>query len=85
VDIARTGFVELRKKKRMALAAAAAVAVTIVVFALSRLEPAVPTVERTTLWTDTVKRGTMIRDVRGSGRLVPEEIRWIAASTDGHG
>jgi HlyD family secretion protein len=83
VDIARTGFVELRKKKRMALAAAAAVAVTIVVFALSRLEPAVPTVERTTLWTDTVKRGTMIRDVRGSGRLVPEEIRWIAASTEG--
>ena len=50
---------------------------------LSRLKPAAPTVEAATLWPDTVKRGPMVRQVRGLGTLVPEDIRWIPATTQG--
>ena len=50
---------------------------------LSRLKPAVPSVDRSTVWIDTVKRGPMVRQVRGLGTLVPVEIRWIAANTEG--
>src|ERR1051325_9435514 len=55
-------------------------AVTLVV---ARLKPAAPTVERGTLLIDTVKRGQMLRQVRGNGTLVPEDVRVIAASTQG--
>jgi multidrug resistance efflux pump len=48
-----------------------------------RLKPAAPTVERGTLWTDTVKRGPMLREVRGTGTLQPEQIRWISSVTAG--
>jgi multidrug resistance efflux pump len=51
--------------------------------ALTRLEPAAPTAERATLWIDTVRRGTMVRQVRAPGTLVPERIRWISALTAG--
>src|SRR5882724_1476998 len=44
---------------------------------------AAPTVSRATVWVDTVKRGPMLRQVRGLGTLVPEEIRWIPATTEG--
>ena len=50
---------------------------------LSRLKPAVPSIDRSTVWIDTVKRGPMVRQVRGLGTLVPEDIRWIAANTEG--
>jgi len=50
---------------------------------VSRLKPAAPIVERTTVWIDAVKRGPMVRQVRGLGTLVPEEIRWIPALTEG--
>jgi len=50
---------------------------------LSRLKPAAPSVERATVWLDTVKRGPMLRQVRGLGTLVPEDILWIPATTDG--
>lgn len=50
--------------------------------ALSRLAPAAPAVDRRPLWIDTVKRGPMLRQVRGPGILVPEEIRWIPALSD---
>jgi HlyD family secretion protein len=53
-----------------------------VTLGLSRLKPAAPTVERSTVWLDTVKRGPMLRQVRGNGTLVPEEIRWIPALSD---
>lgn len=49
-------------------------------YALTRLKPAAPTVDMSTLWPDTVKRGPMIRQVRGLGRLTPEEIVWIPAA-----
>jgi HlyD family secretion protein len=51
--------------------------------AVARLKPAAPGVDRATLWIDTVQRGSMIRQVRGTGTLVPEDLRWIAASTSG--
>jgi HlyD family secretion protein len=50
---------------------------------VSKLEPAAPGVDRAAVWVDTVKRGPMIRQVRGSGTLVPENIRWIPATTSG--
>ena len=50
---------------------------------LSHLKPAAPSVSRATVWVDTVKRGPMLRQVRGLGTLVPEEIRWIPAATEG--
>jgi len=50
---------------------------------LSRLKPAAPTVERAVVWPDTVKRGNIMREVRGLGTLTPEDIRWIPATTQG--
>jgi HlyD family secretion protein len=58
-------------------------AIALVTLGVSRLKPAAPTVERGTLLIDTVKRGQMIRQVRGNGTLIPEDIRVIAASTQG--
>lgn len=52
-------------------------------FYVSKMEPAAPAVDRATVWIDTVKQGSMSRAVRGMGRLVPEEIRWIPATVDG--
>ena len=54
-----------------------------ITFGLSQLKPAAPSVPRATVWVDTVKRGPMVRQVRGLGTLVPEEIRWIPAATEG--
>ncbi|MGC2829470.1 MAG: HlyD family efflux transporter periplasmic adaptor subunit [Candidatus Acidiferrum sp.] len=51
-------------------------------YALSKLKPAAPTVDKGTVWSETVKRGDMLREMRGLGTLVPEDIRWIAAQTD---
>jgi HlyD family secretion protein len=64
----------------VAIGVCAIAAVTLVV---ARLKPAAPTVERGTLLIDTVKRGQMLRQVRGNGTLVPEDVRVIAASTQG--
>jgi HlyD family secretion protein len=50
---------------------------------LSRLKSAAPSVDRSTVWVDTVKRGPLLRQVRGIGTLIPEEIRWIPALSDG--
>ena len=51
--------------------------------ALARMEPAAPSVERATVLVDTVKRGSIVRQVRGVGTLVPEDTRWLPATTDG--
>lgn len=84
VDIARSPDVLRKKKMRRAIyGALALVAIVLITVGVSRLKPAAPTVERATVWVDTVKRGTIVRAVRGSGTLVPEEIRWIPATTQG--
>jgi HlyD family secretion protein len=54
-----------------------------ITIAVSRLKPAAQTIDRQTVWVDTVKRGSMLRQVRGLGTLIPEEIRWIPAQTQG--
>ncbi len=84
VDIARPATVARQKKIRRILYGGSALLVIIAItVAVSRLKPAAPSVERATVWIDTVKRGPMLRQVRGSGTLVPEEIRWIPATTQG--
>ncbi|MGB2985677.1 MAG: HlyD family efflux transporter periplasmic adaptor subunit [Phycisphaerae bacterium] len=72
-----------RNIRRAILAVVALVAIVVITMGLSRLEPAAPSVERETVWLDTVKRGPMLREVRGTGNLVPEVIWWIPASTGG--
>jgi multidrug resistance efflux pump len=52
-----------------------------VTFALSQSSRAAPRVDRATLWIDTARRGTMLREVQGTGSLVPEEVRWLTATT----
>jgi HlyD family secretion protein len=83
VDIIREDLSAQRRKKRILLAVAGAAAVLLITLGLSRLKPAAPTVEKGTVWMDTVKRGPMLRQVRGPGTLVPMEIRWISAATEG--
>jgi HlyD family secretion protein len=86
MDIQRPASVARQKKIRRILIGAAAVVVIIVVsVSLAQLQPAAPTVERATVWVDTVKRGPMVRQVRGLGTLVPvdEARRQIPAMTQG--
>jgi multidrug efflux pump subunit AcrA (membrane-fusion protein) len=71
------------KRGRYIAIAAGIVTIVGVSVALTRLEPAAPSVERGTLWIDTVKRGTMVRQVRAPGTLVPEHVRIITALTAG--
>ena len=72
-----------RKRRRLVIGGLGTLALALVVFGLSRLDPAVPSVERNTVWTDTVRFGTMVRTVRGPGTLVPEQRRWVTAVTAG--
>lgn len=86
MDIQRPASVARQKKiRQVALIVAGLVAVGLVSVVLARLKPAAPTVERATVWVDTVKRGAMLRQVRGLGTLVPvdEARRWIPAFTQG--
>jgi HlyD family secretion protein len=83
VDIVRPEIKRKKKIRRIAYIAAAVVLIPLMTYALSRLKPAAPTVDGGTVWTGTVKRGPMLRDVRGLGTLVPETIRLIPAVTDG--
>lgn len=76
MDIARA---PRKKTGRNIAIGAAALALVLITIALSRLKPAAPTVEIATLMIDSVRRGDMVREVRGPGTLVPERIRWITA------
>jgi HlyD family secretion protein len=83
MDIVRTGEVQRKRRRRAILAVAAAAAIALITLGLSKLKPAAPTVDRQTVWIDKVQRGSMLRQVRGSGTLVPEDVRWITANVDG--
>jgi HlyD family secretion protein len=84
MDIVREDFSEKRRRKRLLLASAGVTVVLLITLGLSRLKPAAPTVEKSAVWLDTVKRGPMRREVRGPGSLVPESegILQISAATD---
>ena len=83
MDILREDISAQKKKRRIVIAAASAAGILLITLGLSRLKPAAPTVDKSAIWMDTVKRGPMLRQVRGPGTLVPEEIRFISAATDG--
>jgi len=84
MDVARPPEIaQQRKRRRIIIGGAVVLLVAVTTVALARLKPAAPTVEGGGLWIDSVKRGTMLRQVRGVGVLVPDEIRWITALTDG--
>src|SRR5262245_23369011 len=74
-----------KKRKRILIGIVAALAIAGVSVVLARLKPAAPTVEAATVWRDTVKRGSMLRQVRGLGTLVPvdEARRWLPSATQG--
>ena len=83
MDKPREGVAARKRKRRILIIAGGAIGVLLATFALSRLKPAAPSVDRSSVWIDTVKRGPMVRQVRGLGTLTPEDIRWIAANTEG--
>lgn len=73
----------VKNRRRWVYGAAAIAGVALATLALARIGPAAPGVDRATVWTDTVRRGDMARQVRGPGTLVAEDIRWISAVTQG--
>jgi HlyD family secretion protein len=83
VDIPRPSQARQKRIRRILYGAGGLAAMLLITLGLSRLRPAAPSVERATVWIDTVKRGPMLRQVHGLGTLVPEEIRWIPAITEG--
>jgi HlyD family secretion protein len=83
MDIQRPDLARQRKRRRLILAGVGLVGLLAVTLGLARLKPAAPTVDRSIVWMDTVKRGEMLRQVRGNGTLVPEEILWIPTISQG--
>jgi HlyD family secretion protein len=85
MDIARPNMARQKRRRQIIYIAVGIVFLVLVTMGLSRLKPAAPTVERSTVWIDTVKRGSVLRQVRGLGTLVPMEgsIQWIPAITEG--
>src|SRR5260221_1777925 len=82
MDIPRKGYQKRRWRNRLLFAVGLAITIGGLTFFISRLKPALPSVDRNSVWIDTVVRGPLIRDVRGIGTLVPEDVRWIPARTD---
>ncbi len=72
-----------RSKKKWVYGGGSIASVVLITVALGRLGPAAPSVDKNTVYSDVVKRGEMVRRVRGPGTLVSEQIRWIAALTAG--
>jgi HlyD family secretion protein len=83
MDIPRPDQSKARRKKRILYGSLIVVVLAAITVVLLRLPSAAPAVERNLVWIDTVKKGDIPRNVRGLGTLVPEEIRWIAARTQG--
>ena len=84
MDIQRPSNARAKKIRRIAYGTVALLLLGGVTFGLSKLRPAAPSVDRATIWPDEVKRGPMVREVRGLGTLVPEDIRWVPAQTTAH-
>jgi len=80
VDIPREQKKSLRRYLPVAIGAVAVIGLSAAIWSL---EPAAPGVDRSTIWTDSVRRGEFVRQVRGPGTLVPEQARWIVAVTSG--
>lgn len=84
MDIKRPGKSKLKKRIRtVVLVVVGLAAIAGITFGLTKLKPAAPTLDRSTAVIDTVKRGQMVREVRGIGTLVPQLTRWVPAPADG--
>ena len=83
MDVVRTGVVEAKRRRRWLLAGAGVVVLALVTVALANIDPAAPGVDRDTVWIGTVERGTLVRQVRGHGTLVPVDLRFVQAQTAG--
>ena len=83
MDIARPDNLKRKRTRQLTYGGTVLVVVLLMGVGVARLKPAAPAVERATLWIDTVQRGPMVRQVRGTGALVPEDLRWIPAATSG--
>jgi HlyD family secretion protein len=83
MDIKRTGIKERKRRKQLYVGSAVAGVIGLVVIGLFSLDPPAPSVARSQVWIDQVQEGEMIRQVRGTGVLVPREVRWIAAQSPG--
>lgn len=79
MDIARPELKLKRQRQRWIFAGIGLVTLALAAYGVSRLEPAAPQVDSKSIWIDTVKRGDLLREVRGPGQLVPKEIRWLSA------
>lgn len=82
MDIARPDIARQKRRRRIITAVIGLAMLALITLGLSQLKPALPTMDGPA-FTDTVKRGEMLREVRGNGTLVPEEIRWITATSSG--
>jgi HlyD family secretion protein len=83
MDISRPDLTRKRRQRRLIFSTVVVIGFAGITVVLARLKPAAPAVDRNAVYTDTVKRGEMLREVRGNGTLVPEEINWIPATTPG--
>ncbi len=83
MDIPRPELARSKRIRRIVYGVGTVIVIALVTVGLSRLKPAAPEVDAGTVWRDTVKRGPMLIQVRGLGTLVPEEILWVPAVTDG--
>ena len=83
VDVPRPKGVRNRRLRKAAGAFVVLAGIALITYGVSRLKPAAPRVELATFYVGTVKRGEMLRQVRGLGTLVPEDVRVVAASTEG--
>lgn len=83
MDIQRSGVARRRALRLTGAIVVVGLAAGAVAWKVGHLKPAVPVIERSSLWLDTVRRGPMIREVRGLGTLVPEEVLWIPAPHEG--
>ncbi|MEO6970156.1 MAG: efflux RND transporter periplasmic adaptor subunit [Chthoniobacterales bacterium] len=83
MDVPRPDAARKKKKKRLLIGAGSLLGLILITVVVARLKPAAMSVDRASVWVDTVKRGPMLRQVRGLGTLVPEDIRWIATSKEG--
>ena len=82
MDVKREGVAKRKMIRRVFYLVLLLATVMLAGWRISLVKPAVPVVEASTIWPDTVKRGPMVREVRGLGTLVPEDILWIQAEFD---
>jgi len=82
MDIQRTGIAKKKTIRRVIWLALICAIAAVAAWKIDQLKPAAPGVDAATLWPGTVQRGLMVRDVRGTGTLVPEDILWIQAAFD---